>query len=185
MRWIECKIDDEVKRVILAKDPISIGRTPTCDFSFPQDRDVSRLHAIIELRGAHWYLVDQKSTNGSYVNGQRATVPWPLTDDAVIQIGEQRLHVKNGLALETQEVKSEKAAGNPHHYAVLKVETDATEAQISEAYGQLRQIYDPSLHPGNPMADKLLNELEESYRILRDPQLRSSYDETLKALPQR
>ncbi|MDR3692202.1 MAG: FHA domain-containing protein [Fimbriimonas sp.] len=180
MKWIECKVGDEVKRLLMVKDPIGIGRSANCEFSFPHDREVSRLHAIIELRGEHWYLADQKSTNGSLVNGQRVTVPFPLKDGDVIQIGEQRLHVKSGLYLGNQDASSAKHIGYPHHYIVLKVPMEALQEDIDSAYGSLRAIFDPTLHPGNPFVEPLLAELEESYEILRHPESRSEYDATIR-----
>lgn len=55
------------------KSVVSIGRHPLSDLRFDplQDLDVSTRHA--ELRGIDgvWSIVDQRSTNGTFVNGQR------------------------------------------------------------------------------------------------------------------
>lgn len=179
MRWMECKVDDEVKRVLMVKDPIAIGRSATCEFSFPLDKEVSRLHAVIELRGQHWFLIDQKSTNGSLVNGQRATVPFPLKDDDLIEIGEQRLHVRSGLTFGLKDAPSAKYSGYPHYYVILKVEVGASQLEIDEAYGALVKIFNPALHPDSMMVGLLQTEIDEAYGVLGDPIQRSTYDATL------
>ena len=38
MRWMECKVDADTKRVLMVKDPIAIGRSASCEFSFPHDK---------------------------------------------------------------------------------------------------------------------------------------------------
>ena len=179
MRWMECKVDADTKRVLMVKDPIAIGRSASCEFSFPHDKEVSRLHAVIELRGLHWYLVDQKSTNGSFVNGQRATVPFPLKDDDLIEIGDQRLFVKSGLTFGLQSESSFKFQGYPHYYVLLKVEIGASQLDIDAAYSALLEIYDTTLHPNSDMVKRLAEELEEAYGVLGNPDRRAQYDATL------
>jgi len=179
MRWIECKTGGVTKRVLMVKDPIGIGRAATCEFSFPDDREVSRIHAIIEQRGEHWFVVDQKSTNGSYVNSQRVTVPFPLKEDDVIEIGEQRLHVKSGLDFTVKDSVDTTHAGCPHLYVILKVNRNSSLEEIDRAYSALAKIFDPNLHPGDEMALRLTKELEEAYRTLSDPDRRAAYDATL------
>jgi pSer/pThr/pTyr-binding forkhead associated (FHA) protein len=99
MKWIETSYDGELKRVALADRPVKVGRSAECDFSFPDDKQVSRFHAVLEERPNGWFVVDNKSTNGSYVNGQRVTVPFPIKDGDVIEIGDQRLRVCSGIDL--------------------------------------------------------------------------------------
>jgi pSer/pThr/pTyr-binding forkhead associated (FHA) protein len=163
----------------MVKYPIAIGRSSKCEFSFPQDKEVSRIHAVVELRGDHWYLVDQDSTNGSYVNDQRVTVPFPLKDDDLIQIGEQRLHVVSGLSLGLKDASVDNFAGYPHYYVLLKVPMAASQEQIDEAYAALIEIFDPYLHPASEMVQLLRRELEEAYGVLRDPVKRAEYDATI------
>jgi hypothetical protein len=113
------------------------------------------------------------------VNGQRATVPFPLKDDDLIQIGEQRLHVKSGLTLDIKDASIANLAGYPHLYWVMKLQVGATQEEIDEAHSALAKIFDPSLHPGSEMAQRLHEELEEAYRVLGDPVRRAEYIATL------
>jgi len=58
-----------------------IGRDPTADLVV-NDASVSRRHAVIEQRAQAWVVVDQRSANGTWVNGSRM-------DEALLQGGEQ------------------------------------------------------------------------------------------------
>lgn len=49
---------------------VTIGRDPGCDLSLPADDQVSRRHAELQRSGGQWRITD-RSSNGSYVNGQR------------------------------------------------------------------------------------------------------------------
>ena len=66
---------------------LRFGRTEDCDVSF-DDASLSRLHArVFRLLGAQFVLNDEGSTNGTFVNGARATGPVPLHDGDRIQLG--------------------------------------------------------------------------------------------------
>ena len=56
--------------VEVAKDQTLVGRDPTCDVVVG-DGSVSRKHARVERRGASWYVVDQGSANGTFLDSQR------------------------------------------------------------------------------------------------------------------
>jgi pSer/pThr/pTyr-binding forkhead associated (FHA) protein len=49
---------------------IVIGRSASCDVRLP-DRSVSQHHATIRQERDHYVVVDEASTNGTYVNGER------------------------------------------------------------------------------------------------------------------
>ncbi len=49
---------------------LSIGRSEECDV-FLVDPSVSLVHAIVAMREDHPEVVDQESTNGTFVNGER------------------------------------------------------------------------------------------------------------------
>lgn len=181
MRWIETNYNGETKRVPLARQPISVGRSADCDLSFPTDKQISRIHAIIEPRPNGWFVVDQKSTNGSLVNGQRVTVPFPIKEDDVIQIGDQRLRVCSGVDLVVPESFVTRFPGYPHYYIILKVHPSASSEEIQNAYDQLSAIFDPNLHPNRELIKVCREEIEEAFAMLSDPEKRQQYDKILPA----
>jgi predicted component of type VI protein secretion system len=54
----------------VVKEPSMVGRDPSCEIVVT-DGSVSRRHARLEQRGLAWWVVDQGSANGTYVNSQR------------------------------------------------------------------------------------------------------------------
>ncbi len=69
----------------LDKDRLTIGRGPDCDIILP-DRVVSRRHACIERREGLYFIVDDQSKNGTFVNGEPVLQPRQLIDGDEIQI---------------------------------------------------------------------------------------------------
>jgi pSer/pThr/pTyr-binding forkhead associated (FHA) protein len=68
--------------------PVTVGRGADCDLALGWDREVSRLHAQLELVGAHWVLVDDGlSRNGSFVNGERVSGRRRLRDGDAVRFG--------------------------------------------------------------------------------------------------
>jgi pSer/pThr/pTyr-binding forkhead associated (FHA) protein len=68
-------------------DEITIGRAATCTIPMPDDSFVSQLHARA-YRDAGWTMIeDLGSTNGTYLNGKRLTVPERITNGDRVQIG--------------------------------------------------------------------------------------------------
>lgn len=67
----------------------TIGRSPDCPV-FLDDVTVSRKHAVVSQRDGRWYLEDQGSLNGTFVNRRRVDSA-ELTDGDEIQIGKYRL----------------------------------------------------------------------------------------------
>ena len=72
-----------------AGDPITIGRGDAGVRL--KDGDVSQPHALLFRRKGRWWLVDLRSTNGTFINGRRATEPLQLTDRDQIQLGRSTL----------------------------------------------------------------------------------------------
>ena len=67
-----------------------MGRHPEADIFF-DDVTVSRRHAEITRTGTVFEIVDQRSLNGTYLNGERADRA-VLTDGAELRIGKFRLN---------------------------------------------------------------------------------------------
>jgi thioredoxin reductase (NADPH) len=68
------------------------GRQPTCDFVLEGD-DTSRVHFSIEKRGADYILVDNRSKNGTLVNGIRVDQVAIKPGDDIVA-GNNRMQVR-------------------------------------------------------------------------------------------
>jgi ABC-type multidrug transport system ATPase subunit len=70
----------------LDKVLVSIGRKPDNDITLPPQY-VSGYHGQVEKRGTLWHYTDLGSTNGTFVNGQRAQSA-DLRDGDILRIGD-------------------------------------------------------------------------------------------------
>lgn len=55
-------------------------------------------------------------------------------------------------------------------YSVLGVSKDATKEEIKKAYRQKAKQYHPDLHPDDPSATEKMNEINEAYDMLNNPE---------------
>ncbi|WP_415073622.1 FHA domain-containing protein [Microbacterium sp.] len=76
-------------RYLLDTDVTTVGRHPDADIFF-DDVTVSRRHAEVTRVGAAFEIVDQRSLNGTYVNGERVDRS-VLVNGAEVRIGKFRL----------------------------------------------------------------------------------------------
>jgi pSer/pThr/pTyr-binding forkhead associated (FHA) protein len=79
---------DEGSREIAVKgEKTSFGRGSETDFRF-EDDGLSRLHASVYRDGDYLWIVDENSTNGTFVNGEKVSPSGtPLENGDVIKIG--------------------------------------------------------------------------------------------------
>ncbi|WP_029145150.1 FHA domain-containing protein [Microbacterium luticocti] len=77
-------------RYLLDSDVMTVGRHPEADIFF-DDVTVSRRHAEITRDGSRFEIVDQRSLNGTYVNGERVDRA-ELSNGAEVRIGKFRLN---------------------------------------------------------------------------------------------
>ncbi|MEV7693540.1 FHA domain-containing protein [Microbacterium sp. NPDC089189] len=77
-------------RYLLDTDVTTVGRHPDADIFF-DDVTVSRRHAEITRVGSSFEIVDQRSLNGTYVNGERVDRA-TLANGAEVRIGKFRLN---------------------------------------------------------------------------------------------
>ena len=75
-----------------AAAPLTIGRDAGNTLALTQDTGISRRHARLEKRGAGWVVVDEGSSNGTFVNGVRVGADgMTLQRGDEIQLGSIRL----------------------------------------------------------------------------------------------
>ena len=65
----------------------TIGRESTCTIARPDDTFISGVHARFEMRGEALWVVDLRSTNGTFVNGQRLNGERALRKGDRVQTG--------------------------------------------------------------------------------------------------
>lgn len=74
----------------LVETVTTMGRSPDCDI-FLDDITVSRVHAEVRAEVGGHVLVDDDSTNGTYVNRRLIDKPEILADGDEVQVGKFRL----------------------------------------------------------------------------------------------
>jgi pSer/pThr/pTyr-binding forkhead associated (FHA) protein len=74
---------------LLEQDSITVGRSPDCDI-FLDDVTVSRRHALLKRDEGQFFIEDQGSLNGTFLNRRRIESA-PLEDGDELQIGKYRL----------------------------------------------------------------------------------------------
>lgn len=76
--------------IVKAKDQFTIGRAKESSLCIPEDRLVSRKHAIVylESEGERLFLIDAGSKNGTFLNGKRLVRPKTFCQGDHIKIGE-------------------------------------------------------------------------------------------------
>ena len=63
---------DDGQEIIIDQAKFIIGNNPTgTDYKFLYDTNVSGLHAVITREKHNFYILDNNSTNGTFLNGQR------------------------------------------------------------------------------------------------------------------
>ncbi|MDE3053414.1 MAG: trypsin-like peptidase domain-containing protein [Gemmatimonadota bacterium] len=97
------------QRQVFEKSIIAVGRHPLSDLRFDPERDldVSTRHAEIRAVGGRWVIRDNASTNGTFVNGERALPERELHDGDRIAFGPE------GPQVEVRLVSDPAAAATP------------------------------------------------------------------------
>lgn len=73
----------------------TVGRSPECTLSFP-DPNISRTHCVITYKSDQIFVIDQASSNGTFVNGERvlAQKMTALKPTDLIKIGISEIYLK-------------------------------------------------------------------------------------------
>jgi pSer/pThr/pTyr-binding forkhead associated (FHA) protein len=93
LQVLESPDDEPPMGSTIALGPInSIGRNVN-NTIFVEDDFVSANHAMLTFRGRSWFIEDQGSTNGTYVNGHRIDRPVALSFGDELTIGRVRMRL--------------------------------------------------------------------------------------------
>ena len=84
---------ESLQEYTLEKQETSIGRAPSSDILLSKDKLTSRRHATIFYENEAYFLVDESSANGTFVNGQQIEekTPYKLQNGDQMGIGEYEL----------------------------------------------------------------------------------------------
>jgi two-component system cell cycle response regulator len=89
------------KRFVLDKSPTRVGRGADSAIVLEGD-SVSRRHAHLERRAGAWYVVDDGSTNGTYVNEEQISREQLLVNGDRIKVGPSILKFLSGADAEAK-----------------------------------------------------------------------------------
>lgn len=91
---LESPEDEPPAGSTIALGPInSIGRNVN-NTIYVEDDFVSATHAMLTFRGRSWFVEDQGSTNGTYVNGHRIDRPVALSFGDELTVGRVRMRLE-------------------------------------------------------------------------------------------
>jgi pSer/pThr/pTyr-binding forkhead associated (FHA) protein len=93
-----------------------IGRDPECGIVL-DSREVSRRHAHVEMRDGRHFITDE-STNGVFVNGERASRSHLLADGDVVQVGNVTFRFSAGTVTHAGSVLPDSVAVEPMAAAI-------------------------------------------------------------------
>lgn len=79
---------------LTGRDRTVLGRGRECDMLLPGN-NISRQHATIVSRGGGFWISDNNSRNGTFLDQERLTEERELTDGCVISIGDYTIRYKN------------------------------------------------------------------------------------------
>jgi two-component system, cell cycle response regulator len=89
------------KRFPLDVGVLRIGRGSENQIILEGD-SVSRRHARVEMRGDEWYVVDENSTNGTFVNDEQIKGEWRLENGDRVKVGPTIFKYLSGKDVEAQ-----------------------------------------------------------------------------------
>lgn len=176
------------KSVSLPNERTVLGRDPGCDVVV-RGGSVSRQHAVIERRDDGWLLIDQKSANGTFVNGQRI-IQAILQGDQELRLGDVNLAVviedKSKIEAATPSAPSSRPAPISPPSAVRTSDPLATQAlggMTREAAASLLGVW-----PGASAAEvrkhyqKLYNDFQIRLTNAPTPSLKRMYRKSIQDL---
>lgn len=176
MAYLQILKGSKPGRIDLTSDRAVIGRSPDCSVVLAADA-VSRHHMQIVRDGQSFFIEDLQSRNGTFVNGTRVARPTPLTDNALIRVGELLLTFHAGAGKEEEK---------PHFELFITDEPDDSSEVLSIRNASTTDT--AMLVPEVQAAAKLraVMEITQSLRsaIRLDDVLPKILDSLFKVLPQ-
>ncbi len=114
---------------------LTVGRSENCSVKFnPQtERIASKQHAFIEAKADGFYLTDNKSTNGTYLNGQKITTA-ELNSGDRIQFGANGTTANVMIEIfanSVQTTDSAKPQNSYRDYQIIQFDQAAQQADVS------------------------------------------------------
>jgi pSer/pThr/pTyr-binding forkhead associated (FHA) protein len=112
-----------LQEFVLEKREFAIGRAPSSDILLSKDKLTSRRHATIHYENGEYLLQDERSANGTFVNGQQLEekTPYKLLDGDHIGIGEYELifqaNAASGIDIESMPTMMVPPGGPAETYA--------------------------------------------------------------------
>jgi len=93
--WILASVGSQITNALTVIHPIpfSVGRKTGCSLQLPS-KTVSSHHADFSIRDGQLLLIDRQSTNGTYVNGRRATDMIALKADDLVQFADMAFRIR-------------------------------------------------------------------------------------------
>lgn len=85
--------DADQREMLVDPLPFTVGRQPGCCLQLNY-RTISGHHADLQVDRGQLWVIDRKSTNGTYVNGRRITEPTPLREEDLLQFADIAMRVK-------------------------------------------------------------------------------------------
>jgi pSer/pThr/pTyr-binding forkhead associated (FHA) protein len=128
---------DILQEYPLDKLEITIGRAPNSDILLSKDKLTSRRHATVHYEMGHYAVRDERSANGTFVNGQQIDelVPVELHDGDHVGIGEHELifQVAGSVADHVEELPTVAVSYEPPTYRTQ--DDDQRTIASSDDYG--------------------------------------------------
>jgi pSer/pThr/pTyr-binding forkhead associated (FHA) protein len=92
-RVVMLRSDQQAGMDFQVTDAVVLGRSPEADIHL-DDPYASEFHLRLNNRDGKLVLTDLGSTNGTYVNGRRATTPVDLNRGDAVQVGKTVMEVR-------------------------------------------------------------------------------------------
>lgn len=97
-------------RFTVTRPVCSIGRAANNDIVIDED-SVSGSHATLLLKAGAWYVLDLRSSNGTFVDGYRVAGERVLPDGATLSVGDVRMVFRQGMRIDESPRRTNRQLG--------------------------------------------------------------------------